>query len=66
MTEFIDDDEGYFAWIASNPDGLVLNVRRCADLGYVVLHRAICHSISTEKREPGAYNRREGAQTPVQ
>ena len=58
MIEFIDDDEGYLVWIASNPDGLVLNVRRNSDSNYVVLHRAICRSISTDKREPGAYTAR--------
>ncbi len=26
--EFRDDDEGYLAWIAGNPDGYVLNIRR--------------------------------------
>ncbi len=57
MIEFLDDDEGYLSWIATNPDGLVLNVRRMADPNYVVLHRANCGSISTDKREPGAYTR---------
>ncbi len=55
MTEFLDDDESYLSWIANNPNGLVLNVRRVADPDYVVLHRANCGSISTDKREPGAY-----------
>ncbi len=58
MIEFLDDDEGYLSWIATNPDGLVLNVRRMADPNYVVLHRANCGSISTDKREPGAYTTR--------
>ena len=58
MIEFHNDDEGYLSWIAINPDGLVLNVRRMADPDYVVLHRARCGSISTDKREPGAYTTR--------
>ncbi len=58
MIEFLDDDEGYLSWIAANPDGLVLNVRRMTDPNYVVLHRASCGSISTDKREPGAYTTR--------
>ena len=58
MIEFHNDDEGYLSWIATNPDGLVLNVRRMADPDYVVLHRARCGSISTDKREPGAYTTR--------
>ncbi len=59
LIEFLDDDEGYFSWIASNRDGLVLNVRRVADPGYVILHRASCGNISTDKREPGAYTTRQ-------
>ncbi len=59
MIEFLDDDEGYLAWIAANPNGFVLNVRRMADPDYVVLHRANCGSISTDKREPGAYTTRD-------
>jgi hypothetical protein len=54
MIEFRDDEAGYLSWIASNPDGFVLNVRRTPDPDYVVLHRASCRSISTT-REPGAY-----------
>ncbi len=58
MIEFLNDDEGYLSWIATNPDGFVLKVRRMADPDYVVLHRASCGSISTDKREPGAYTTR--------
>ena len=58
MIEFLDNEEGYLSWIATNPDGWVLNVRRAADPNYVVLHRASCQSISTDKREPGAYTTR--------
>ena len=39
----------------NNPNGFVLNVRRVADPEYVVLHHASCSSISTDRREPGAY-----------
>lgn len=59
MIEFLDDEEGYLSWIAQNPEGLVLNVRRLVDPNYVVLHRATCGSISTDKREPGAYTTRD-------
>ena len=55
MIDFIDDDESYLSWITANPNGYVLNVRRVADPDYVVLHRANCGSISTDKHEPGAY-----------
>ena len=53
MVEFLDDDDGYLAWIATNPDGFVLNVQRIANAGYVVLHHARCGSISTDKRATG-------------
>jgi hypothetical protein len=58
MIEFSNDDEGYLAWLTTNPNGYVLNVRRLADPNYVVLHRATCGNISTDKREPGAYTAR--------
>ena len=58
MPEFLDDDEGYLSWIATNQDGFALNVRRMADPNYVVLHRANCGSISTDRREPGAFTTR--------
>ncbi len=58
MIEFLNNDEGYLSWISTNPDGLVLNVRRMANPDYVVLHLASCGSISTDKREPGAYTTR--------
>ena len=58
MIEYINDDEGYLSWIATNPNGFVLNVCRAANPDYVVLHRASCGSISTDKREFGAYTTR--------
>jgi len=59
MIEFLNDDEGYLSWIATNTNGFVLNVQRMADPNYVVLHRANCGSISTDKQEPGAYTTRD-------
>ncbi len=58
MIEFLDDDEGYFAWLAANSDGFVLNVPRLPKPSYVVLHRATCGSISSDKHVPGAYTER--------
>ena len=58
MTEFEDDDAGYMAWVKAYPDGLVLNVRRKPDPTYVVLHRASCGYISTERHKAGAYTGR--------
>ncbi|MFC1720048.1 hypothetical protein ACFL00_02790 [Pseudomonadota bacterium] len=53
--EFKNDDEGYFAWITTHPDGYVLNVRAKPDPNYVVVHRASCGSISSAKLGRGAY-----------
>jgi len=58
MIKFENDDEGYFAWLAANPGGYVLNVREKSDSNYVVLHRATCGSISSPKVKPGAYTGR--------
>ena len=55
MIEFENDEAGYFAWLAGNPNGFVLNVRSKADPEYVVLHRASCGSISSQKPATGAY-----------
>ena len=45
MTHFLDDDDGYFAWLAAHPDGFVLNCDRNPSAGYLVLHRSACHHI---------------------
>ena len=58
MIEYRDNDAGYLTWIATNPDGFVLNVRRVSDPEYVILHRARCRTISDNQRAPGAYTAR--------
>jgi hypothetical protein len=58
MVRFSDDDLSYLAWIATHPDGFVLNVRCSSDRNCVVLHRASCTSISNDTHEPGAYTGR--------
>ena len=55
MIEFKSDEKGYFKWLAAHPSGYVLNVRSEADPDYVVLHRASCGSISSQKQKPGAF-----------
>jgi hypothetical protein len=50
-----NDDQAYFAWLAANQNGYVLNVRSTSDPQYVVLHRASCASISNPKLSDGAY-----------
>ena len=44
-TYFKDDDVGYLRWVAENPQGYVVNLRRWHDPTYVVLHRACCSAI---------------------
>jgi hypothetical protein len=43
---FIDDDDGYLAWIASEPGGYVLNSHRHPTASYLMLHRSSCRTIS--------------------
>ena len=52
MIEFKNDEDGYFAWLTAHPTGFVLNVRANADPDYVVLHRASCGTISSDKLTP--------------
>lgn len=54
---FDGNDSAYFAWLARNPMGYVVNVRRTCSPDYVVLHRASCGLISNARAE-GAYTER--------
>jgi hypothetical protein len=42
---FVDDDEGYSAWLATYPSGFVVNAERNPSPRYLVLHRADCQTI---------------------
>lgn len=46
---FVDDDEGYRAWIAENPSGYVLSTDKPS---YGRYHRATCSSIGGDGSEP--------------
>ncbi len=50
MELFEDDDEGYLQWVETNPDGFVLNCERRPSASYLLLHRALCGTIRTERR----------------
>lgn len=50
LVAFVDDDPGYLAWIAANPDGFVLNARRRPTLAEPTLHRATCRWVSEGER----------------
>ena len=54
---FDGDDASYLRWVASNPGGYVVNVRRRLTPDYVVLHRASCPHVSAPAA-PGAYTER--------
>jgi hypothetical protein len=43
---FVDDEDGYLAWLARHPTGFVVNCERDPKASYIVLHRADCTSIS--------------------
>ncbi|HET7015987.1 MAG TPA: toll/interleukin-1 receptor domain-containing protein [Streptosporangiaceae bacterium] len=44
--QFVDDDDGYRAWLSVHPAGFVINANRRPGHGYLVLHRAGCRTIS--------------------
>lgn len=51
VIHFDGADGAYFAWLARNPHGYVVNVRRRCSPDYVVLHRASCGLISNPRDE---------------
>lgn len=55
MIRFENDDRAYLEWLRDNQSGYVLNVRVAPDPGYVLLHRATCRSISSDRRAANAY-----------
>ena len=57
---FDGNDSLYITWVNVNPAGFVINTRRKPDPKYMVLHRAICHSITkyTEMAKPGGFTER--------
>ena len=58
MIQFDNEEQGYFAWLSSHPNGFVLNIRKERDPHYVVLHRASCGLISSSKHVDGTYTER--------
>jgi hypothetical protein len=42
LTRFVDDDDGYLAWIRDHPAGWVLNCERHPKATYLTLHQADC------------------------
>jgi hypothetical protein len=57
---FQDNENEYLEWIAQNPEALVVNCRKKATPGYMVLHRANCTYISKYKanQQTGGFTER--------
>lgn len=47
---FDGDDAAYQEWLANNPQGYVVNVRRNLTPSYMVLHKSNCDFICNQKR----------------
>lgn len=59
---FDGDDSRYLQWLQDNPHGYVVNMRRRFDPSYVVLHRAVCYSITRYplmEKNPGGFTERD-------
>ncbi|MHB1510122.1 MAG: hypothetical protein ACYCST_12155 [Acidimicrobiales bacterium] len=46
IMHFVDDEDGYLAWLEDHPTGFVVNCERDPKASYLVLHRADCTSVS--------------------
>ena len=55
---FVDNDDAYLAWLASNGDGWVVNARPSLDRRYLKLHSAQCFHINRPDGAPGAWTER--------
>lgn len=42
MWMFVDDDEGFLAWLTSHLGGYIVNTTREPRADYLILHRATC------------------------
>lgn len=50
---FREEEAAYQEWLASHPDGWVLNTKRTPDSRYLILHRAHCHTINEYRQHEG-------------
>lgn len=53
--EFRDDDAGYLAWLATHPDGYVINIARGHNATQARVHDAGCRTISGQNPRGGAW-----------
>lgn len=51
VIEFDGDDKGYLDWTDRNPGGYVINTTRPPSIGYLILHTATCHHITTPEHQ---------------
>lgn len=53
--EFRDDDAGYLTWLASNPEGFVVNIARNYSVSTARLHHATCRTIGGHNPHNGPW-----------
>jgi hypothetical protein len=53
--EFRDDDAGYLAWLATHPDGYVINIARSQNATEAHVHHANCRTISGQIPRGGGW-----------
>ena len=54
--EFRDDDAGYLAWLATHPNGFVLNIARSHHATEARVHHASCRTISGANPRGGLWS----------
>jgi hypothetical protein len=52
---FQDNDAGYLAWLAANPHGWIINIRRSLNPSDARLHRSRCRTINGEANREGPW-----------
>ncbi|MCW2690930.1 MAG: hypothetical protein JWR37_5820, partial [Mycobacterium sp.] len=53
--EFRDDDAGYLAWLATHPDGYLINIARGHNATQARVHHAGCRTISGQNPRGGTW-----------
>lgn len=63
-----ESDGEFIRWTEEHPEAFVVNLRHNLDPGYIVLHRANCGTIATDRFAPDALTtrsyRKVGADSP--
>ncbi len=53
--EFRNDDDGYLAWLATHPDGYVINIASSHSVAGARVHHARCHTIGGRNPHNGTW-----------